>query len=343
MLEGHHAGGPVSDLARFYDYARAFEVAVLADEWRRLEAFFTPDAEHRVEGPALFAGDDRGREAVVAGLRGSVSRIERRCDARIPEVIAGPVVRPDGIWMRFGVGLRRAGLPDLWFEGEHLTVYRDGRIARIDERMDPPSAARAAGWFAEHAASLHPEGTRTVPTDPTHLSALGRALRRTLVRLYASAKSHQDVAAALAVCHENFELESIGFGLASRDRKESERQLEVFFRIFPDYSVELEGMAENEEAVSCWGRARLRFGGEMFGIEPTQRRAELPVACVFDFDGGLLRRERFYFDLSSLCEQIGAPVEKVAAVLRQLREQGREAAAQRGEAERSAGPRGPGA
>ncbi len=227
----------MSDLARFYDYARAFEVAVLADDWRRLEPFFTPDAEHRVEGPAPFAGHDRGQEAVVAGLRASVSRIGRRCDARIPEVIAGPVVRPDGIWMRFGVGLRRAGLPDLWFEGDHLTVYRDGRIARIDERMDPPSAARAAEWFAEHAADLHPEGTRTVPTDPVHLGALGRALRRTLERLYASAKSHQDVAAALAVCHEDFELESLGFGLVAHGRKECERQLEVFFRIFPDYSV----------------------------------------------------------------------------------------------------------
>jgi ketosteroid isomerase-like protein len=309
----------MSDLTRFFDYARAFEVAVLADEWSSLERYFTPDAEHRVEGPAPFACDDRGRGAVVSGLRASVSRIERRCDVRIPEVIAGPIVRPDGIWMRFGVGLRRAGLPDLWFEGEHRTVYRDGRIARIDERMDPPSVARAAGWFAEHAARLHPEGTRTVPTDPSHLSALGRALRRTLVRLYASAKSHQDVAAAMAVCHEDFELESIGFGLAARDRKESERQLEVFFRIFPDYSVELEGMAENEEAVGSWGRARLRFGGEMFGIEPTQRRADLPVACVFHFDGGLLRRERFYFDLATLCEQIGAPVEEVSAALRRLR------------------------
>ena len=309
----------MSDLAHFFAYARAFEIAVLSDDWTILEPFFAPDAVHRVEGPAPFACDDRGRDAVIAGLRASVSRIERRCDARIPEVIQGPLVRPDGIWMRFGVGLRHAGLPDLWFEGEHLVVTRDGRIARIDERMDPASSAAAVAWFARHAASLHPEGTRTLPKDPAHAVALGRALRRTLVRLYAGAKSQQDVAAALAVCHEDFELESIGFGLAARGRKQSESHLELFFRIFPDYSVVLDGMAENDEVVSSWGRARLRFGGEMFGIQPTQRRAELPVACVFDFEGGLLRRERFYFDLVTLCEQIGAPLEPVAAALRRIR------------------------
>ncbi len=202
MLGMPCAEARLSDLAHFFAYARAFEVAVLSDDWTILEPFFAPDAEHRVRGPAPFACDDRGRDAVIAGLRASVSRIERRCDARIPEVIEGPLVRPDGIWMRFGVGLRHAGLPDLWFEGEHLVVTREGRIARIDEWMDPASATEAAAWLARHAASLHPEGTRTPPKDPAHTAALGRALRRTLVRLHDAAKSQQDVDAATLVCDD---------------------------------------------------------------------------------------------------------------------------------------------
>ncbi len=310
----------MSDLARFYAYARAFEVAVLTDDWTILEPFFAPDAVHRVEGPAPFACDDRGRDAVIEGLRASVSRIERRCDVRIPEVIAGPAVRPDGTWMRFGVRLRHAGLPDAWFEGEHVVAMQGGRIARIDEQMDPATSAAAAAWIAEHGARLHPEGTRTLPKDPGDRTAQARALHRTLVRLYASAKSHRDVEAALAVCHEDFALESLGFGLVARGRKECERQLELFFRVFPDYALALEGMAESDGVVSCWGSARLRFGGEMFGIAPTQRISTLPVACVFDFDGGLVRRERFFFDLATLCEQVEAPVAEVAAGLRRIRE-----------------------
>jgi len=189
----------MSDLARFYQYARAFEIAVLSDDWTLLEPFFTPDAWHRVRGPAPFACDDRGRDAVIAGLRASVGRIERRCDARIPEVIAGPEIRPDGIWMRFGVRLRHAGLPDLWFEGEHTVAMHGGRIARIDETMDRQSSEAAAAWFREHAARLHPEGTRTQLSDPAHLAALETARRRTLERLYAVAQRHRDALAAKEV------------------------------------------------------------------------------------------------------------------------------------------------
>ena len=189
----------MSDLARFYAYARAFEVAVLTDDWTLLEPFFTPDAEHRVVGPAPFACDDRGRDAVIAGLRASVDRIERRCDARIPEVIAGPEIRTEGIWMRFGVGLRHAGLADLWFEGEHVVAMREGRIARIDEQMDPASSAAAAAWLREHAARLHPVGTRTLPSDPAHLAALEDARGRTLARLHAVAKGLRDAPAVREV------------------------------------------------------------------------------------------------------------------------------------------------
>ena len=54
----------------------------------------------------------------------------------------------------------------------------------------------------------------------------------------------------------------------------------------------------------------------------TSRAApEVPAVSVFDFEDGLVRRERFYFDLASLCEQIEAPVEKVSAVRAGLRQE----------------------
>lgn len=52
-------------------------------------------------------------------------------DARIPEILEGPLTRPDGIWTRFALVLRRAGVPELRLEGAHLTVYADGRALRM--------------------------------------------------------------------------------------------------------------------------------------------------------------------------------------------------------------------
>src|SRR2546427_313451 len=61
----------MTDLERFFDYARAFEMAYIADSWTGLEAFFAEDACHVVEDGGPLALCDRGRAAVVEGLRQS--------------------------------------------------------------------------------------------------------------------------------------------------------------------------------------------------------------------------------------------------------------------------------
>ena len=111
------------------------EVRQASDDFDRIAPFFAAAAHHAVMGAAPLGADDAGRERVVAGLRESVHRIDRRFDTRIAEVLDGPSLRSDGIWIRFGLTLRRTGLPDLRLEGEHLTAYDgEGRIERIDER-----------------------------------------------------------------------------------------------------------------------------------------------------------------------------------------------------------------
>src|SRR5690606_37789384 len=123
--------GP-SDLERFLGYVRAFEQAYWSDDWSLLAPHWRPDGVHRVHGAAPLGADDRGAEAAIAGLRASVHGMDRRFDVRIPEIVPGPCTREGGVWMRFTLTLRRAGLPDLRFEGEHWTRYQDGRIARIE-------------------------------------------------------------------------------------------------------------------------------------------------------------------------------------------------------------------
>ena len=309
-----------SDLERFMGYALAFEQAFWAEAWDSLPPFFTEDARHVVRGGGALATDDRGREAVLAGLRRSVSGMDRRFDARIPEVLDGPRTQDGGVWMRFAVSLRRAGLPELRFQGEHLTRYQGGRIVSIEEWPEAGAGERVARYLAEHDASLRPFGARAVPpADPRDAHDLEAALLRTLARGYACAKSEQDIGAALSVCSEDFVLETVPLGIATRDRKDAERQLAIFFAAFPDYAVTLEGVATGAGCVTGWGRARLSFRGSFAGQAPTGRTAELPICCVLSSAHGRLRGERFFFDLASLCEQTGlsiSAVREVAAVLR---------------------------
>jgi hypothetical protein len=308
-------------LERFYSYVRAFELAYLTDDWTLLEPHFAESCAHTVAGGGPFGdGGAPGRASAIAGLRESVHAMDRRFDARIPHILEGPRTRPDGIWMRFGVTLRRDGLPDLQVEGEHLVRFEGGRIARIEETMAPGTAERVAAYVAEHAARLRPVGSPVaLPLSEANRRDLEAATMRALVRCYGAAKSEQDIGAALALCSEDFALETVSFGVEARDRKEAELQLAAFFRAFPDYRVALDGIATDDGVATAWGRAHVTFAGDFAGRPPTHRRAELPIFCVFDFAGGSLRRERFFFDAASLCEQIGLPHAELVAALAPLR------------------------
>ena len=55
-------------LARFLEYAAAFEEAVRTDDWAALEAFFTEDAVYEVIGSPTFEVRHEGRDAVFASL-----------------------------------------------------------------------------------------------------------------------------------------------------------------------------------------------------------------------------------------------------------------------------------
>ena len=311
-----------SDLERFMGYALAFEQAFWTEAWDGILPFFAEDARHIVRGKGVLAADDQGRAAVVEGLRRSVHGMDRRFDVRIPEILDGPRTREDGVWMRFVVSLRRAGLPELRFEGEHLTRYERGCIASIEEWPEAGAGERVAAYLAEHDAKLRPIGAlAAVPADLRDAHDLEAALLRTLARGYACAKSEQDIGAALCLCSEDFVLETVPLGITARDRKRAEQQLGVFFSAFPDYSVTLDGIATGDGVVTSWGRARLSFRGPFAGQAPTGRTAELPIFCVFSSAFGRLRGERFFFDLASLCEETGLSLPAVREATAALREE----------------------
>lgn len=308
-----------SELELFFTYMRAFETACLSGDWSPVAACFAADARHDLPGGGPFGVSTRGRDAVVAGLRASVEGVDRRFDARIPEIIEGPVPTPAGVVMRYALTLRRAGLPDLRFEGNHRTVFEAGLITILEDVPAPETAARAEAYLAQHAAKLKPSGSAFVlPTAHADIADLDAAVGRSLARCYGNAKSQQDIGAALALCHETFRLDTVSLGVVAHDRKQAEQQLGLFFRAFPDYGVTLEGFASGAGTTTAWGTAQMSFGGDFLGVAPTGRSATLPFFSVFTHGLGGLTGERFFFDKASLCEQIGLPLEALAPLTQRI-------------------------
>jgi predicted ester cyclase len=310
----------MTDLERFLRFALDFELAFWSDRWELLDAHVREDAFRVAHCAGSLGADDSGRAAMLGGLAAGVRALDRRFDVRIPEVLAGPETRSDGVWMRYTLRLRRDGLPELAIEGEHLARFAGGRLTSIEEWLPPGTGERVDAFLREHDARLHPAGSPArPPADPRDARDGEAAQLRTLARCYASAKSEQDVGAALSVCSEDFVLETVPLGLAARGRKETELLLAAFFHAFPDYAIEGDGIAAEGGAAACWGRARQSFRGPFLGAAPTGRSAELPFVSVFEASNGRLTRERYYFDLATLCDGIGLPLATAREAAARLR------------------------
>ena len=310
-----------TDLERFIGYMQAFELALLADDWSVLTDLFAPDAVYEPVDAGAFGGGGSGREAAIAALRASTSGIDRRFDVRIPEVLEGPLTRPDGaIFMRYRLTLRRAGVPDFVSHGDHVTTFADGRIARIVDAPDAGTAARLAQYLEQHGAKLRPAGSPlATDVDPRDLRELDAALARSLARAYGCAKSEQNAAAALAVCSPDFVLDTPSLGTTGRGREEVALHLALFFETFPDYRFAGEGCAAENGAVAFWGGVSMTFAGPFLGLAPTRRRIEMPAVSVFRQQGGALTSETFFVDLATLAEQMGVSVDDMRARLATLR------------------------
>jgi predicted ester cyclase len=107
-----------------------------------------------------------------------------------------------------------------------------------------------------------------------------------LARALASAKSRQDVPAAMALFHRDMVLEAPAFGTTARGLVANEKALTRFFASFPDYDVALQGHVSDDDTLICWGRVRMTMTGDRFGVAPNGSRAELPVFIQFSFQDG---------------------------------------------------------
>lgn len=133
---------------RYGAYADAFEQSYEDNDWSRLEQYFTEDAVY--EGDPE---DARGREAVLAKLRGGVDAFDRRMDSRTPD-FQTPTVKGNTLTMKWSVAYAKAGKPDLVISGVEVAVFEGDRIKSLRDDFDPAATKNMQEWMAAHGASL---------------------------------------------------------------------------------------------------------------------------------------------------------------------------------------------
>ncbi len=132
---------------RYQAYAAAFEESYADDDWSRIEQYFTEDAVY--EGDP----DARGREAVLAKLKGGIDAFDRKMDKRIPDFHA-PTVEGNTLVMKWTVTYEKAGAPDLVISGIETAVFEGDRIALLRDDFDPEAQKIMGEWMAAHGAKL---------------------------------------------------------------------------------------------------------------------------------------------------------------------------------------------
>ncbi len=132
---------------RYQAYASAFEESFVDDDWSRIEQYFTEDAVY--EGDP----DARGREAVLAKLKGGVDAFDRKMDKRTPD-FHSPTVEGNTLVMKWTVTYEKAGAPDLVISGVETAVFEGDRIALLRDDFDPEAQKTMGEWMAAHGAKL---------------------------------------------------------------------------------------------------------------------------------------------------------------------------------------------
>ena len=143
-------------IARFQEYAAAFEQVYKSDDWSVLEPYFTEDAVYEILGGQPFAGKHEGRDAVLAHMKRSVDSFDRRFETRELQVLEGPVQDGSSVWLRWRVSYRSPGLAQLVIDGEETAIFEGDQIRRLEDRFPPEASPISEAWFNANGSKLRP-------------------------------------------------------------------------------------------------------------------------------------------------------------------------------------------
>ena len=131
------------------------------------------------------------------------------------------------------------------------------------------------------------------------------------------AEARRDFDAVIETFTEDCYLETIALGLCSVGRPAARAAYVGYFTAFPDLTPDDRGLAFGDNVIVAWGVLQGTSRGEWLGVAPTGKSFAVPFTNVATFKNGLMAGESIYFDLATLCEQAGLPLDDVRAASQQ--------------------------
>ena len=143
-------------LARFQQYADAFEEVFESDDWTQLEQYFTESAVYEIHGAPPFGARNEGRDNAFAALKLSLDANDRRFDSRNLEILEGPKIVDGAVWFRWRVSYGRAGTPGMVMEGVETARFDGDRIALLEDTFTEESQKAVLGFLQQYGDKLKP-------------------------------------------------------------------------------------------------------------------------------------------------------------------------------------------
>lgn len=143
-------------VARFQQYADAFEEVYENDDWSLLEPYFAENAVYAIDAAPPFGARHEGRDKVFAALKESLDGNDRRFDSRTLEILEGPQLRDGAVWIRWRVSYSRAGTPGMTMEGSETARFEGDRIAVLEDKFTDASQVSVLQFLGAHGDKLKP-------------------------------------------------------------------------------------------------------------------------------------------------------------------------------------------
>jgi steroid delta-isomerase-like uncharacterized protein len=130
-----------------------------------------------------------------------------------------------------------------------------------------------------------------------------RRVREAIVRQHAEAEDRHDVEATLATFHRaRYEIAALGVSEGSAAVRDL---LNGMITGFPDWHIETGEFRHGDDFVFVEVRMSGTQNGPWVGWEPTGRKMDVTVACIFEFEEDRLICEKVYFDMATVMRQLG--------------------------------------
>ena len=143
---------------------------------------------------------------------------------------------------------------------------------------------------------------------------MDQAEMQRLFERHRDAEAARDYEGILDTFVEDCFLETHPLGLRSEGREAVRASYEQsYFKAFPDLEPDDVGQAFGEDVLVVWGTLEGTSRGEWLGEPPSGGSFKVPFANVTPFKDGLMAGESIYFDLATLCEQAGLPLDRIRA------------------------------